>query len=84
MSYLSRITHAFDHAPLIPVNECSKFVIMSDCHRGIGNANDNFLKNETLFQSALQTYYKMGYSYIARRWRRALGKPAHRTHPENS
>lgn len=64
MSYLSRITHAFDHAPLIPVNECSKFVIMSDCHRGIGNANDNFLKNETLFQSALQTYYKMGYSYI--------------------
>lgn len=64
MNYLNRISHAFDYAPLIPITENSKFVIMSDCHRGIGNANDNFLKNEHLFLAALQTYYKLGYTYI--------------------
>lgn len=64
MGYLSRIDHAFDHAPLLPLSDCTKIVIMSDCHRGTGTGNDNFLKNETLFYSALHTYYHSGFTYI--------------------
>lgn len=64
MSYQKRIRKAFDNAPLLPVHEHTRIVIMSDCHRGTGTGNDNFLKNEVLFYSALQTYYQSGYTYI--------------------
>lgn len=64
MSYSDRITAAFQNAPVLPLDASSKIVFMSDCHRGIGNGNDNFLKNEMIFISALQTYYSNGYTYI--------------------
>lgn len=64
MGYLERIDRAFEKAPILTLKPDSKFVIMSDCHRGVGNTNDNFLKNEVIFLSALQTYYNDGYAYI--------------------
>ena len=64
MGYLERISRAFEKAPCLPLTPSSRIVLMSDCHRGTGNANDNYLKNETLFLSALRTYYKNGYTYI--------------------
>lgn len=64
MGYLSRIDQAFEHAPCLTLTPSSKFVFMSDCHRGIGTANDNFLKNELIFLFALRTYYNSGYTYI--------------------
>lgn len=64
MNYLKKIDRAFEKAPAISLNIHSKLVIMSDCHRGIGNSNDNFLKNETIFLAALQAYYNNGYTYI--------------------
>lgn len=64
MGYLKRISHAFEQVPHLPLTPYSRMVIMSDCHRGAGNSNDNFLKNSTLFTTALQTYYKNGYTYI--------------------
>ena len=49
MSYDSRISAAFDKACHLPLNKKSKYVIFSDCHRGTGRVNDNFLKNEFIY-----------------------------------
>lgn len=37
---------------------------MSDCHRGQGNAGDNFLPNQILFYGALEYYLQNGFTYI--------------------
>ncbi len=64
MSWYKRITEAFENAPVLPVNENSRYVLISDCHRGIGNSNDNFAKNQNLYFAALNRYYKQGYTYL--------------------
>ena len=64
MSAASRISHAFQNAPVLSLSENSRYVLFSDCHRGIGTANDNFLKNQHLYFAALQYYLKHGYTYI--------------------
>lgn len=64
MSYYSRLNKAFDNALRLPLDEYSKYVLISDCHRGTGTSNDNFLKNQHLYFAALQHYYSGGYTYI--------------------
>lgn len=64
MSYHSRLNKAFEKALRLPLNYRTKYVLISDCHRGAGTSNDNFLKNRHLYFAALQYYYKMGYCYI--------------------
>lgn len=64
MGYANRIEQAFSHAPVLSLTPESKYVIMSDCHRGVGNTSDSFLKNEMIFLSALQFYYNEGFTYI--------------------
>lgn len=64
MGYLSRIDHAFDHAPLISLRPGDRIVLFSDCHRGTGASNDNFLKNQHLYFAALQYYYQNHFTYI--------------------
>lgn len=64
MSYYSRLSRAFDNAPILPLNKYSRYAIISDCHRGKGDSNDNFLKNENLYFTALSHYYEQGFTYI--------------------
>ena len=64
MSYHSRLSKAFKKAPVLLLNPCSRYVIISDCHRGNGSSNDNFLKNQNIYVTALQYYYQHGYTYI--------------------
>lgn len=64
MSYYSRLNKSFEGAPRLPLTDRSRYVLISDCHRGTGSSNDNFLKNQNLYFAALQHYYKMGYTYI--------------------
>ena len=64
MSYRKRLDHAFKNAPILPINPNTKYVFFSDCHRGIGNNNDNFLKNAGSYYAALQYYYQYGFCYI--------------------
>jgi len=64
MSFESRLCHSFDNVPVLPLNQSSRYVLFSDCHRGCANSNDNFLKNQNLYFSALQYYYKAGFTYI--------------------
>lgn len=64
MSYYSRLNKAFADAPALPLSDYSKYVLFSDCHRGVGTSNDNFLKNRHLYMAALQYYNKKGFTYI--------------------
>lgn len=64
MSYRKRLDHAFEDAPVLPITDYTKYVFFSDCHRGIGNNNDNFLKNANSYLAALQYYDQYGFCYI--------------------
>lgn len=64
MSYYSRLNHSFTQAIRLPLTPYTKYVLISDCHRGTGTSNDNFLKNQNLFFAALWHYYNRGYTYI--------------------
>lgn len=64
MNWYTRVSRAFDNAPTLALNRHSRFVLISDCHRGVGNHNDNFLKNQNLYFAALNHYYKMDFTYI--------------------
>lgn len=59
-----RLQQAYNASEVIPFDKNSKFIIMSDCHRGQGNTGDNFLQNQTLHLAALEYYYKNGFVYI--------------------
>lgn len=64
MSCQKRLDHAFDRVPILPLSKESKYVLFSDCHRGNGTHNDNFLKNQHLYMAALRHYYQNDYTYI--------------------
>lgn len=64
MNVQKRISAAFENAPLLPLTYSSRYIIISDCHRGCGNASDNFLKNEYLYLSALGFYFREGYTCL--------------------
>lgn len=64
MSYQKRLDQAFENAPVLPLDDNHKYVVFSDCHRGSGNNNDNFIKNEHLYLAALRHYNRMQYTYV--------------------
>ncbi len=64
MNYATRLNEAFQSAPRLPLSGESRYILMSDCHRGNGTSNDNFLKNRNLYYAALEYYYRKGYTYI--------------------
>ena len=75
MSYQKRLDQAFENVPVLPLDDNHKYVVFSDCHRGSGNNNDNFIKNEHLYLAALRHYNRMQYTYVELGWRRIVGKP---------
>lgn len=64
MSTQKRISAAFRDALCLPLSSGSRYVLMSDCHRGVGNAGDNFMKNEYLYLAALDFYFRKGFTYL--------------------
>ena len=54
----------YNESPKISINDNSKIIIMSDCHRGAGDKYDNFLENKNLYNKALEYYYQNGFTYI--------------------
>ena len=64
MGCFNRIGKALSGALHLPLNTCSRYVIISDCHRGEGTSNDNFLKNQHLYFAALDYYLKRGFYYL--------------------
>lgn len=64
MSADTRLSKAIEGAFVLPLFPDSKYILISDCHRGAGTSGDNFLKNESLYQAALLSYFQRGFTYI--------------------
>ena len=64
MSTASRLDQVYREAERISFDENSRFVLMSDCHRGVGNYGDNFLDNSYLMFAALEYYGDRRFTYI--------------------
>lgn len=54
----------YNNSKKIVMNDTSKYIIMSDCHRGDGDNYDDFYKNQNIFKAALNYYYKNDFTYI--------------------
>lgn len=64
MNIIKRLTKIYNSSIEIPFDDSSKFIIMSDCHRGDGNWSDTFSKNQNIYFVALSHYYNNNYTYI--------------------
>ena len=64
MSLSQRLTEVFGAAKEIPFDDASKFILFSDCHRGVNDWADEFADNQNLFFHALGRYYADGFTYI--------------------
>ena len=64
MSTSGRLTKVYRQAEHICYDRNDRFVIMSDCHRGIGNPGDNFLKNRQIYLAALRYYNQKKFIYM--------------------
>ena len=54
----------FASAPRIAFDDSSRFVFLSDCHRGDNSRADAFSPNEELYLAALGRYRKRGFTYV--------------------
>lgn len=61
---IKKLDKIYQKSNRIIIDDNTKLVIMSDCHRGSGDNFDNFLKNQNIFKAALNYYYKKGFTYI--------------------
>lgn len=61
---MQRLTEAYQDAHVVTLNEDSRYVIFSDCHRGDGSKSDEFLKNKNTYNAALDHYWREGFTYV--------------------
>lgn len=59
-----RLTEAYLKARVAHFDENSRYVFISDCHRGNGNSSDEFTKNQNAYLHAMDYYYKNGFVYV--------------------
>lgn len=59
-----KLDKIFTKSKRIPIDNSTKLVIMSDCHRGAGDNFDNFVKNQNIYEAALTHYYNNGFTYV--------------------
>lgn len=64
MSTKSRLDRLYQKAERVCFDERARIVIMSDCHRGVGNHGDNFGHNSHIFFAALQFYETRRFTYM--------------------
>ncbi|MBT8269861.1 MAG: serine/threonine protein phosphatase, partial [Bacteroidia bacterium] len=63
LSSRKRLDRAYNEAKRIPFNDRSKFILLSDCHRGDNSFADDFANNRNIYFHALKHYYSNGYEY---------------------
>lgn len=54
----------FADAPEILFDDNSRYIFLSDAHRGDGGPTDDFAKNKILFLNVLKHYYRRGFTYV--------------------
>ncbi len=64
MSTSTRLSEVFASAEVIPFNNSSKFIFLSDCHRGDNSWADDLAHNQMLLWYALRRYLDDGFTYI--------------------
>jgi len=64
MQTQKKLTEAYENAKIEYFDENSKYVFLSDCHRGDGSHSDEFTKNQNTFIYAMEYYYKKGFKYV--------------------
>lgn len=64
MHTMKRLTKAYREAEVIEFDSSSRFVFLSDAHRGDGSISDEFTKNRHIFVAALQHYFDEGFTLI--------------------
>src|SRR5262249_753335 len=64
LSTSQRFTDVFRNAESLPLDEDSKYILFSDCHRGENDWVDDFAPNQNLLFYALTHYFEKGYTYI--------------------
>lgn len=64
MSASTRLSRVLSTSMVVPFDDTSRIIIMSDCHRGNGSWGDNFSNNQNIYFAALNYYYENGYHYI--------------------
>lgn len=60
----SHLTRAYKKAKIVDIDENSNYIFFSDCHRGDGSLSDEFARNKTVYQFALEYYFKKGFVYV--------------------
>jgi UDP-2,3-diacylglucosamine pyrophosphatase LpxH len=64
MDYSKRVSDVYRSSRTIDFDDSSRFIIMSDCHRGDGGWADSFSKNQNVYFHALNHYYNRRFTYI--------------------
>ena len=64
MKTRDRLTQAYDEARVVPFDDASRFVFLTDAHRGDGSMADEFQKNKDIFNAALDHYFAEGYTLV--------------------
>ena len=64
MSTETRLNSAFNGCLHLSADNSSRFVFMSDVHRGIGDGADDFSQNSALWHAAMEHYWREGYTYF--------------------
>lgn len=87
MSIGSRLTQVLRDAHVISINDQSRLVLFSDCHRGDGGAADDFAPNKAIYLAALRHYDQQRYIYIElgdgdELWENSSFNAVARAHPQ--
>lgn len=64
MIAMQRLDRALETAVPLPIDDTSRIIFFSDCHRGDKSAADLFAPNKALYRAALTHYLEQGYTYI--------------------
>ena len=59
-----RLMKAYKNARVETINENSRFIFFSDCHRGDDSVSDEFSRNQNILKMALEYYFEKGYTYV--------------------
>jgi len=59
-----RLNKLLEKSDTLDINDNSKVVFFSDCHRGVGDGADDFAHNQLIYIAALKHYLEKGFTYI--------------------
>lgn len=59
-----RLTEVYTSSEELMIDNSSKLIFFSDCHRGDNGWSDDFARNSRIFSHALKHYYDRGFTYI--------------------